>query len=445
MARSNRKFQPPKIYTAEIEDLTHDGRGVARIDGGKTAFVAGALPGETATFVRRKKHRNFDEAETQEIVNPSPERVTPECAHFEYCGGCSLQHLAPAAQIRAKQNVLAENFSRIGRVEPESWLTPLTGPLWGYRRRARLGVKLVKKKGKVLVGFREQHAPFIADLNFCHVIDPKVGGLLNELGELVHSMSIPDRIPQFEMSVADNATALVVRHLEPLAPDDLMKLSEFGAQHGIRFYLQSKGPDTIVPLDETSEEPLRYELPAHGLSMEFLPSDFIQVNGEINARMIDHALALLALDGNEQVLDLFCGLGNFTLPLAKHAAHVTGVEGEQGLVERAAQNASRNGLENTEFHVANLFEEVSDFPWAKKKYDVVFLDPPRAGAEEICRNMPEFAPKKVLYVSCHPASLARDAGILVNEHGYRLVKAGVMDMFPHTAHVESIALFEAPE
>ncbi|MDX1454164.1 MAG: 23S rRNA (uracil(1939)-C(5))-methyltransferase RlmD [Gammaproteobacteria bacterium] len=431
----------PKVFTEVIEDLSHDGRGVARIEGGKTVFVSGALPGETVTFVRRKKHRRFDEGEATEIENPSPDRVEPECPHFGVCGGCSLQHLAPAAQIDAKQKVLADNFERLGKVDPESWLEPLIADQWGYRRRARLGVKWVKKKGKVLVGFRERHAPFIAELESCKVIAPEIGEKLTDFGELIGALSIPDRIPQLEVSVAENATAVVVRHLDPLTEDDLSKLADFGREHGIRFYLQSKGPDTIVPLEPDADTPLRYSIPAESLAFEFLPSDFIQVNASLNNAMVAHALGLLELQGTESVLDLFCGLGNFTLPLARHAATVTGVEGDDGLVNRARDNARANGLGNVDFHVANLFEPIEDFEWARRQYDVLVLDPPRAGAEAVCHSVERFAADTILYVSCHPGSLARDAGILVNEKGYRLVKAGVMDMFPHTAHVESIALF----
>lgn len=431
--------KPPQEFTAPIEDLSHDGRGVARV-GGKTVFVDGALPGEVATFVRRKKHRNFDEAETVRIENPSPERVTPRCAHFGTCGGCTLQHLDPAAQIRAKQKVLADNFSRLGKVAPAEWLQPLTAGVWGYRRRARLGVKWVKRKGRALVGFRERHAPYIAELESCDVLDEKIGGLLRPLGALVESLSITDRVPQFEVSVADNATAIVVRHLNPLAPDDLMKLSRFGGEHGIRFYLQSKGPDTIEPLEDYGE-PLHFDIPAHGIRIAFEPSDFIQVNRSINARMIDHAIGLLDLDGGEHVLDLFCGLGNFTLPVARRARQVTGVEGDRGLVERARANARANDIGNAEFFAANLFEPLADHAWARREYDRVLLDPPRAGAEEVCRDIARFKAPRIVYVSCHPGTLARDAGILVHEQGYRLEKAGVMDMFPHTAHVESIALF----
>lgn len=439
-----RKRKAPRQSTARIEDLSHDGRGVARVDG-KTVFVDGALPGETATFIHRKTRRQFDEAEVIAIENPAPDRVEPRCAHFGTCGGCTLQHLDPRAQVKAKQKVLADNFARLGKVEPEQWLELLTADTWAYRRRARLGVKWVRKKERMLVGFRERHAPYLAELESCQVLDAKVGNLLRPLADLVTTLSIPERIPQFEVSVADNATAIIVRHLDPLAPDDLLKLSAFGAANGVRFYLQPGGPDTVAPLEE-NPQPLHYDIPAHGIRLEFEPGDFIQVNRGINNAMVDRALALLDLDGSEDVLDLFCGLGNFTLPVARHAASVTGIEGDEGLVRRARANAERNRISNTTFAVANLFEDVRDFAWAKRSYGRVLLDPPRAGAETVCRQMDRFSrdkggPERVVYVSCHPGTLARDAGILVREKGYRLEKAGVMDMFPHTAHVESIALF----
>jgi len=428
-------------FTAVIEDLSHDGRGVTRIDG-KTVFVGGALPGETVRFLRLKKSRRFDEGEALAVENPAANRVEPGCVHFGTCGGCSMQHLEPAAQIRAKQKVLADNLERLGKVRPDRWLEPLVAEPWGYRRRARLGVKYVRKKGKVLVGFRERHSPYLAELDGCPVLAAPVGNLLRPLAQLVEGLSVRERIPQFEVSVADNATAIVVRHLDPLSNDDLERLRGFARLHGVEFHLQHGGPDSIRPLDEAS--PLHYEIPAHGVRIHFEPSDFIQVNRHINNAMIDHALALLDLEGDETVLDLFCGLGNFTLPVARHAKQVVGVEGDEGLVQRARDNAARNGIGNTAFHAANLFESIADYPWAKRAYDRVLLDPPRAGAELVCSEIERFNAPRIVYVSCHPGTLARDAGILVNDKGYRLVAAGVMDMFPHTAHVESIALFERP-
>ncbi|HEX7048220.1 MAG TPA: 23S rRNA (uracil(1939)-C(5))-methyltransferase RlmD [Gammaproteobacteria bacterium] len=439
-----RRRKPPRESTARIEDISHDGRGVARVDG-KTVFVDGALPGELATFRHVKPHRKFDEAQVLSIENASTDRVAPRCAHFGTCGGCTMQHLSSDAQVRAKQKVLADNLERIGKVAPKEWLRPLTAEVWGYRRRARLGVKWVRRKQRMLVGFRERHSPHLAEIESCQVLDAKVGGLLRPLAELVTALSIPERIPQFEVSVADNAVAIVVRHLDPLTPDDLQKLATFGQKHGIRFYLQPKGPDSIAPLED-NDEPLYFDIPAHDVRLQFEPGDFIQVNRSINNAMIDHALALLELDGKQDVLDLFCGLGNFSLPIARHAASVTGVEGDESLVKHARENATRNNISNAEFFTANLFEDVRDFAWAKRDYDRVLLDPPRAGAEEICRRIERFSPgrhgpERIVYVSCHPGTLARDAGILVHEKGYELEKAGVMDMFPHTAHVESIAVF----
>lgn len=435
----SRRKKPPVQSTAVIEDLSHDGRGVAHVDG-KTIFVDGALPGETATFLRIKPHRNYDEAQVLAIENPTADRVTPGCAHFGVCGGCTMQHLEAGAQIAAKQNVLANNFERIGKVEPAAWLNPLTADVWGYRRRARLGVKWVRKKQHMYVGFRERHAPVIAEIETCKVLDPKVGNLLRPLANLVLTLSIPERIPQFEVSVADNAVAVVARHLEPLSAEDHLKLAAFGREYDVRFYLQPRRADSIAPL-EKGLQPLYFDIPAHNVRLQFQPSDFIQVNRSINNAMIDHALDLLDLDGSQIVLDLFCGLGNFTLPIARHARQVTGIEGDASLVQHARDNATRNGIANAEFFAADLFESVQDAAWAKRTYDRVLLDPPRAGAESICRQMEALAPEKIVYVSCHPGTLARDAGILVNEKGYTLAKAGVMDMFPHTAHVESIAVF----
>lgn len=422
-----------------IESLSHDGRGVARIEG-KTAFVHGALPGERIHFERSRKRRDYDEGRALEVLEPAAERVEPRCPHFGVCGGCALQHYDSGAQIRAKQQILLDNLARIGKVEPGEVLAPLTGPVWGYRRRARLGAKLVRKKGRVLVGFREREAPFVTDATRCEVLDPRVGLLLEPLGELIHGLSIAARVPQIEVAVADNATALVLRNLASPSDADRAALADFGREHGIEFYLQPGGYDTVAPLEEPAT-PLHYRLPAQDVTIGFLPTDFIQINGELNRAMVNRALELLEVGPEHRVLDLFCGLGNFSLPLARHAAAVTGVEGDAALVARARGNAATNGLGNVEFHVANLFEPEPGAPWLRGCYQRVLLDPPRAGAREVIAELPRLAPERIVYVSCHPGTLARDAGILVNEQGYRLAAAGVMDMFPHTAHVESIALF----
>ncbi|HVX04422.1 MAG TPA: 23S rRNA (uracil(1939)-C(5))-methyltransferase RlmD [Rhodanobacteraceae bacterium] len=427
-------------FEASIDDLSHDGRGVAHVEG-KTVFVADALPGERVRAKLVRKHRNFDEARTEEILEASPERVPPRCAHFGVCGGCVLQHLAPAAQIAAKQNVLAQNFARIGHVEPARWLAPLTADVWGYRRRARLSVKHVPKKSKTLVGFRERDPRFVADLAHCDVLDPALGERLGALGALLNELEDAASIPQIEFSAGDAARILVFRHLQPLSAPDREKLAAFGHRNGFAILLQPGGTDSVHAL-EPGDVDLHYSLPDYGLKLAFAPLDFVQVNARINQKMIAHALALLQPGPQDRVLDLFCGLGNFSLPIARQAAYVCGVEGDSGLVERARSNAAANGIANAGFHVGDLAGDVRGSAWARAEWDLLLLDPPRSGAEGLLQQLPGKSVRRVVYVSCHPASLARDAGTLVRTHGFRLEAAGVMDMFPHTAHVESIALFE---
>ena len=426
-----------------IDDLAHDGRGVAHHDG-RAVFVEGALPGERVR-VRIDRRRNGEVAATlAAVLAPSPDRVEPPCPHFGTCGGCALQHMEPAAQVRAKAGLVLGALARIGKVEPERVLAPLAASPWGYRRRARLGARLVHKKGRVLVGFRERAGRYIADLASCRVLDPRAGELIQPLGALLHGLSRPDRLPQVEVACGDAVTVLVLRHLEPLTDADREALRAFGRAHAVEWWLQPGDESTAAPLDPPGT-PLRYGLhldqPEHAVEIEFRPTDFIQVNAAVNRLMVDQALALLALRPGERVLDLFCGLGNFTLPLARRGAAVTGVEGDAGLVARARANAARQGIA-VEFHVADLFQPLDDFPWARQRYDAVLLDPPRAGAWEAVQRMPRFAPSRIVYVSCHPGTLARDAQHLVHEQGYRLVAAGAMDMFSHTAHVEAMALFE---
>ena len=428
------------VFEAFIGDLSHDGRGVAHVDG-KTVFVADALPGERVRANLIRKHRHFDEARAEGILEASPDRVAPRCPHFGVCGGCVLQHLAPAAQIAAKQNVLAQNFARIGHVDPARWLAPLTADAWGYRRRARLSVKYVTKKGKTLVGFRERDPRFVADLAHCDVLDSSLGEKLGVLGTLLNDMQGAASIPQIEFSAGDVARVLVFRHLQPLPGADQEKLAAFGREQGFAILLQPGGADSVHAL-EPGEIDLHYSLPAYGLKLAFTALDFVQVNARINQKMIAHALELLQPGAKDRVLDLFCGLGNFSLPIAQHAARVCGVEGDTGLVERARSNAAANGVANAEFHVGDLAGDVRGSAWARAEWDLMLLDPPRSGAEGLLRQLPGKSVRRVVYVSCHPASLARDAGTLVRTHGFRLEAAGVMDMFPHTAHVESIALFE---
>jgi len=440
MSRRGRNQQLAPVEEGEISGLSHDGAGVCR--DAKTAFVDGALPGERVRFQRHGRHRSHDDARLVEVLRPSPDRVAARCAHFGVCGGCALQHLDPAAQLAFKQRELADALLRIGQVEPQQWLPPLSGPVWNYRRRARLGAKYVRKKGRTLVGFRERAGPYVADLAGCEILVPPVDRLVKPLAALIEGLSIREALPQVEVAVGDVAT-LVMRVLEPPSPGDLAAFAAFEQEYGCRVLLQSGGLDTIRRLDGSEPEPLRYRLPRHELEYEFLASDFVQINATINASLVDLALEQLALRADAQVLDLFCGLGNFTLPIARQAAGVVGVEGDAGLVERARRNASRNGLGNATFHVANLMDaELGEPPWAKRSYSHVLLDPPRAGAREVLPLVARVATERIVYISCHPGSLARDVGELVQQHGWQLLRAGVIDMFPHTTHVESIVVLE---
>jgi 23S rRNA (uracil1939-C5)-methyltransferase len=425
---------------ADIEDLSHDGRGVARVEG-KAVFVTGALAGERVRMKFAGKHRHYDEAIVEEVLRPSPDRVTPQCAHFDVCAGCALQHLAPAAQIAAKQKVLIENLERIGKVQPKKLLPALTDSPWGYRRKARMGVKYVDKKGRVLVGFRETNGRYIADIKRCEVLHPAVGTRIEAIAALVESLEARNTIPQIEVAAGDDLVALIFRHLHPLSPGDAGRLVEFGKAHTLGIYVQPGGVDSVAAL--WPENPrLSFRVPADDVEIEFQPLDFIQVNGGMNLRMIEQTLRLLDPKPGDRVLDLFCGLGNFTLPIARHVAGIVGVEGETGLVRRAEANARRNNVENAKFHVADLSADQRDTPWARADHELLLLDPPRSGAAAVLEYLPRRPTRRIVYVSCHPGSLARDAGILVERHGFRLASAGVMDMFPHTAHVESIALFE---
>jgi 23S rRNA (uracil1939-C5)-methyltransferase len=428
------------VQEADVVDLAHDGRGIARLEG-KAVFIEGALPGERVRFRVFKRRRQMDEAGLVAVLTASPDRVVPKCPHFGVCGGCSLQHLAPAAQLAAKERQLLDNLERIGRVQPAAVFAPLRGPVWAYRRRARLGVKHVTKKGRVLAGFREREKPYIADLRRCEVLLERFATLPEELAALVETLSLRSDLPQVEVAAGDEAAALVFRVMQPPTTDDLDKLEAFGARHRVQIFLQTGGLDTVKPL-RADYPPLTYAVDGGRIVLEFSPIDFVQVNREINTSMVAAAVELLQPTASDRVLDLFCGLGNFTLALGVRAAQVVGVEGDAGLVAKARANAARNGLGNAEFHVDNLFEPAKCGPWVEKPYDLVLLDPPRAGASEIMVRMAHWRPRRVVYISCHPGSLARDAGILVETQGYTLTGAGVMDMFPHTTHVESIAVFE---
>jgi len=420
-----------------IIDLTHDGVGVADLDG-RRVFVADALPGERVEVVLRKRRRKLQEADLKRVLEPSPERVTPGCEYFGRCGGCALQHLAHPAQVSFKQRVVAETLKRIGRVEPQVWLPAVVSQPWHYRRRARLGVKYVAGKGRVLVGFRERAGPYITDMRHCPVLMPPVDGLLGELAELIERSSVKDRLPQIEAAVADDAVALVLRVLDEPTAADNEAFRAFGDRHGIDLYWQRGGPGTVAALDRA--RPLRYRLPEFDLTLEFLPTDFVQVNVGVNAELVSTAIRLARVEPTDRVLDLYSGLGNFSLPLAQRAAELLGVEGEAGLVARAVRNAATNGIGNARFVTADL--TASDWSFYRERWDVVVLDPPRTGAEAPVAEMHLSQPRRVVYVSCHPATLARDAQVLVERHGFRLRTARVFDMFPHTHHVESLALFE---
>ncbi|TKS54413.1 23S rRNA (uracil(1939)-C(5))-methyltransferase RlmD [Luteimonas yindakuii] len=428
-------------FPLDILDLGHDGRGVARRADGKPVSVTGALPGERVLVRQTARSRSLDEAVTLDVERASPDRVQPRCPHFGVCSGCVLQHLEESKQILAKQRVLLENCERIGHVVPEQVLPPLTDRQWGYRRKGRFSVRRVEKKGRTLVGFRELDPRFVADLSICYTAIPAIGERVAALSALVDAMDGRREIPQIEFIAGDDTVALVFRHLAPLSPADRERLQAFAQDHGFAIFLQPGGIDSVHAL-WPGDPPLSFRLPQWDVELKFRPLDFIQVNRGLNEKMIALALELLDTRPGERVLDLFCGLGNFTLPLARGNAEVIGVEGDAGLVARARENAALNGLANAEFHAADLTQPLDGKPWAGQGFDRLLLDPPRSGADAVLRQLSLKGLKRIVYVSCHPGSLARDAGYLVNERGWKLRAAGVMDMFPHTAHVESIALFE---
>ena len=426
---------------ATIESLAHDGRGVAHVDG-KVVFIDEALTGESVEFVYTDIRRDYAEGKVVNLLSRSDIRVDAECPHYSVCGGCSFQHVEASAQIKVKEGLLEEQFKRIGKVEiPEIW-SSLDGPHWSYRRKARMGVKYVAKKGRVLVGFREKRQQYLAEIESCKVMHPLVGNKLMDLSEMLGGLTVRDKIPQIEVAIGDDDCVLGVRVLEPPTVEDKVRMRDYAHKHGVSLCLQSKGPDTIAPIEGEPEIIPTYALPEHDVVFRFRPAMFTQVNYEINRQMVNRVIEALELNQNDTVLDLFCGLGNFTLPMARYAGRVVGVEGDLPLVNHAQANARLNGLDNVEFHAADLSKDVSELPWAKQRYNKILLDPSRAGASEVLRHFKKWRPEQVVYVSCNPSTLARDAGILVNDMGYKLVKAGVMNMFPQTAHVESIALFE---
>jgi 23S rRNA (uracil1939-C5)-methyltransferase len=435
-------------YPVRIESVDFEGKGIARLEG-KTIFVEGALANEEVLIEITKHKPSFAKAKIAAILKPSPARVDPECPNYGLCGGCSMQHISFEEQIKIKQQVLIDNLEHIGKVKSEEIIPPLAGKPWGYRHRARLSARYVAKKGGALVGFREKASQYVADMQECRVLPPHISNLIPSLRELVGQLSIKERMPQIEVAVGDQISILVLRNMEALTDADQQLLHQFVTNHStadfpLQLWLQPKGPDSCYPLFPLDAPQLNYTIKQFGINMPYYPTEFTQVNPYINEQMVSLAMELLAPQANETIADFFCGIGNFTLPIARHAHQVVGIEGAEALVKRALQNAVENQLAaKVSYQVCNLFK--IDEQWLQQlgTFDKWLIDPPRDGAIELVKAItPASAPKRIVYVSCNPATLARDAGVLVQVHGYRLVKAGVMNMFPHTSHVESIAWFE---
>jgi len=432
----------PTVVT--VGSLDQEGRGIARVDG-KAVFVEGALPGEVVTITTLKRKPTYDIARADTILKPCAARVVPHCPHFGVCGGCSMQHLDASAQVAAKQRTLEDTLWHLGHVRPQQVLPPIHGPAWEYRHRARLSVRHVPKKGGVLVGFHERKSSYVADMTSCAVLPRRISDLLPKLRALIGELSVRDRLPQVEMAVGDGPDAahvLVLRILEPLAAYDEAALVAFAERHGVQFYLQPGGPATATPLHPSGSR-LAYTLPEFNLAFPYSPTEFTQVNPAINRVLVRRALALLDPRRGERVADFFCGMGNFSLPIARRGATVVGVEGSAALVRRAEENAAQNGLSaRATFRAVNLFEATPETVEALGPLDKILVDPPREGAIALVKALPgDGPPERIVYVSCNPATLARDASVLVHDHGYELAAAGVVNMFPHTAHVESIAVF----
>ena len=429
--------------TATIEQLSHDGRGIARING-KATFIQGALPEETVTFQYLNQKRDYDEGKLVSVIEPSKLRAEPHCQHYAFCGGCSLQHLEHASQVHEKQRLLLDLLARIGKATPETILEPLVSDDKHYRNKARLSVRFVAKKHSTLIGFRERNNPrFITEIDHCPVLNAKVDAEILHLRQLLDSLDDATNIAQIEVAAGDEDVALIFRHLSMLTEDDKTKLRQFSDDTHFQIFLQPAGPDSVhLFYPETKSAFLTYDLPESDVRFSFYPTDFTQVNARLNRLMVQRALTLLNLTPNDRVLDLFCGLGNFSLPIARQCAHVTGIEGSEDMVKRAQMNAQQNDINNAEFYCANLDDEDALTSYRHKQFTKLLLDPPRSGAQALVKKMHLINPKTIVYVSCNPATLARDCEILVHQQGYRLCGAGVMDMFPHTSHVESIAVFE---
>ncbi len=426
----------------DIESLDYEGRGVARHEG-KVVFVEGALPGERVTASIYKKTPAYEQGFAQTIVHDSPSRTKPNCEYFGLCGGCALQHIEPRTQVAAKQRVLEDHLKHIGQVSPERILPAIYGPTWGYRHRARLTVRHVAKKGGVLVGFHEKRSRYVADMHSCRVLPQRISDLIGPLRELIVQLSIAQRLPQIEIALTEIADVFVFRILDALTAQDEVLMKTFADQHRLVVYLQPDGPDSTYLLHPVDATALYYALPEFDVQIHFRPTDFTQVNHAINTVLVRRALRLLDPQPGERIADLFCGLGNFTLPIARSGASVLGIEGSAGLIARATDNAVLNRLSsNVQFMTMDLFK-IDAIQWAALgDFDKLLIDPPRDGALELIRLIGSNGPRRIVYVSCNPATLARDADLLVNTHGYRLLSAGVVNMFPHTAHVESIACFE---
>ncbi|MCC2962323.1 23S rRNA (uracil(1939)-C(5))-methyltransferase RlmD [Massilia sp. IC2-278] len=439
----------------DIKSLDADARGVGHLENedgtpGKVIFVEDALPGERVSYEVKRKKKNWEAGRMVTLQKASSMRVEPRCEHFGYCGGCSMQHLEPSAQVAIKQRTLEDNLWHLSKVKAENIMRPMYGPTWGYRFRARLSVRHVEKKGTVLVGFHERASSYVADIRYCHILPPHLGGMLMPLRELVGSLSIYNQMPQIEVAVGEETTALVLRIMAPLSAKDEELVKAFADEWGIQWWLQPKGPDTVYPFYPLDRE-LYYTLPEFGVRMPFKPTDFTQVNHQINRALVHKALTLLEVQPQDRVADLFCGLGNFTLPLATQAREVVGIEGSTVLTTRALENAKANGLDaKTTFYTRNLFEVTPDDLVQLGRFDRMLIDPPRDGAIALALALAElresgrtdYLPQRIVYVSCSPSTLARDAGVLVHRAGYVMKKAGVVNMFPHTSHVESIGVFE---
>jgi 23S rRNA (uracil1939-C5)-methyltransferase len=436
---------PAEASALQVLSLAQDGHGVVRCDG-KVVFVQGALPGETVEFQRWRRKPSYDLANLTHVVRESSARVVPRCRHYERCGGCSLQHLDPRAQVAMKQRSLEDNLARIGKVQPEMLLAPIHGPYWGYRQRARLSVRGAPRKGGALVGFRERRAHLVVDMDSCEVLPERISALIPALRDLVSGLAIGDRIPQIEVAVGEHAAALVLRVLDPLVDADLALVLAFSLRHRLDIYVQPAGPESVQPLDRTNVRPLTYCLPEFDLTLRFEPTDFTQVNFDVNRVLVRRAVALLEPGPDLRVADLFCGVGNFSLAIARRGARVEAVDAGVDLLARGAENAGRNGLAHcVRFLAADLIEAPAAVLAQLGRVDRMLLDPPRDGASTLVHALDMDGPERIVYVSCNPATLARDAGTLVHDKGYRLSAVGVVNMFPHTSHIESIALFIRPQ